>query len=285
MQRGTREYFQWSIAILLVLVGAMGPVLWIISLSLKDPATITEGTTFGNTFFPQDVTLDNYKALFEGGIDDSPFLKPLINSIVIASISTAIAIVFAAFAAYAIARLEFPGKALILGGALALAMFPSISVVGPLFDMWRAIGLYDTYPGLIIPYLAFALPLAIYTLVAFYREIPWDLEQAAQVDGATPLEAFRKVILPLAAPGTFTAAILVFIFCWNEFLLAISLTSSDASRTVPAALAFFTGESQFTEPTGNIAAAGVIVTVPVLIFVLVFQRQIVAGLTSGAVKG
>jgi multiple sugar transport system permease protein len=284
MQRGTREYAQWSIAILLVLVGAMGPVLWIVSLSLKDPATLTEGTTVGNTLIPQDITLKNYDALFEGGID-GPFLKPLINSIVIASISTVIAIVFAAFAAYAIARLQFPGKSLILGGALALAMFPTISVVGPLFDMWRAIGLYDTYPGLIIPYLAFALPLAIYTLVAFYREIPWDLEQAAQVDGATPLQAFRKVILPLAAPGTFTAAILVFIFAWNEFLLAISLTSSNASRTVPAALAFFTGESQFTEPTGNIAAAGVIVTVPIIIFVLVFQRRIVAGLTSGAVKG
>jgi len=151
--------------------------------------------------------------------------------------------------------------------------------------MWRALGLYDTYPGLIIPYLAFALPLAIYVLVAFFREIPWDLEQAAQVDGATPFQAFRKVIVPLAAPGVFTAAILVFIFAWNEFLFAISLTSSDASRTVPAALAFFTGESQFTEPTGNIAAAGVIVTVPIIIFVLIFQRRIVAGLTSGAVKG
>ena len=167
-----------------------------------------------------------------------------------------IAIVLAAFAAYAIARLDFPGKTLILAGALALAIFPAISTVGPLFDMWRALGLYDTYPGLIIPYLAFSLPLAIYVLVAFFREIPWDLEQAAQVDGATPFQAFRKVIVPLAAPGVFTAAILVFIFAWNEFLFAISLTSSDASRTVPAALAFFTGESQFTEPTGNIAAAG-----------------------------
>ena len=164
-------------------------------------------------------------------------------------------------------------------------MFPPISTIGPLFDMWRTLGLYDTYVGLIIPYLTFSLPLAIYTLVAFFREIPWDLEQAAQVDGATPLQAFRKVIVPLAAPGMFTAAILVFIFCWNDFLFAISLTSSDASRTVPAALAFFTGESQFTEPTGNIAAAAVLVTIPIIIFVLIFQRRIVAGLTSGAVKG
>jgi trehalose/maltose transport system permease protein len=285
MQRGTREYAIWSIGILLILTFSLFPVLWIVSLSLKDPATITEGTNFGNTFIPQDITFDNYDALFQGGIDNSPFIKPLINSILIGLISTVIAIVLAAFAAYAIARLDFPGKSLILAGALALAIFPAISTVGPLFDMWRALGLYDTYPGLIIPYLAFALPLAIYVLVAFFREIPWDLEQAAQVDGATPFQAFRKVIVPLAAPGVFTAAILVFIFAWNEFLFAISLTSSDASRTVPAALAFFTGESQFTEPTGNIAAAGVIVTVPIIIFVLLFQRRIVAGLTSGAVKG
>jgi multiple sugar transport system permease protein len=285
MERGTREYALWSIAILAILVFSLFPVLWIVSLSLKDPATITEGTNFGDTFIPQEITFDNYETLFDGGISESPFLRPLINSILIGLISTVISIVLAAFAAYAIARLDFPGKSLILAGALALAIFPAISTIGPLFDMWRAFGLYDTYPGLIIPYLAFSLPLAIYVLVAFFREIPWDLEQAAQVDGATPFQAFRKVIVPLAAPGVFTAAILVFIFAWNEFLFAISLTSSDASRTVPAALAFFTGESQFTEPTGNIAAAGVIVTVPIIIFVLIFQRRIVAGLTSGAVKG
>jgi multiple sugar transport system permease protein len=264
----------------LIMLFALIPVVWIVSLSFKDPATIAD-----QSFFPQDWTFENYESLFEGGLSESPFLAPLINSILIAIIATSIAIVLAAFAAYAIARLDFPGKALILAGALAIAMFPPISTVGPLFDMWRALGLYDTYPGLIIPYLTFALPLAIYTLVAFFREIPWDLEQAAQVDGATPLQAFRKVIIPLAAPGVFTAAILVFIFCWNDFLFAISLTSSDASRTVPAALAFFTGESQFTAPNGNIAAAASLVTVPIIIFVLIFQRRIVAGLTAGAVKG
>jgi multiple sugar transport system permease protein len=280
MQRGTREYAFWSIAIVLVLIFALIPIIWIISLSFKTPESVTDGR-----FIPAHWTLDNYKVLFQGGISNSPFLKPLINSIVIAVISTLIAITLAAFAAYAIARLDFPGKGLILGGALAIAIFPTISTVGPLFDIWRSIGLYDTYPGLIIPYLTFALPLSIYTLVAFFREIPWDLEDAAAVDGATPLQSFRKVILPLAAPGTFTAAILVFIFCWNEFLFAITLTSSNNARTVPAALAFFTGESQFTAPTGNIAAAGVIVTVPIIIFVLFFQRRIVAGLTAGAVKG
>ena len=279
MAHGTREYTFWSVGLFAIVAAAIFPVLWILSLSLKDPATVADGS-----LIPKDWTFDNYTALFEGGLD-SPLLKPLINSIVIALIATTIAIVLASFAAYAIARLEFPGKLIILGGALAIAMFPPISTVGPLFDMWRALGLYDTYAGLIIPYLTFSLPLAIYTLVAFFREIPWDLEQAAQVDGATPFQAFRKVIIPLAAPGMFTAAILVFIFCWNDFLFAISLTSSDASRTVPAALAFFTGDSQFTAPTGNIAAASMLVTIPIIIFVLFFQRRIVAGLTAGAVKG
>jgi multiple sugar transport system permease protein len=280
MDRSGRDYALWTIAIALVVIFALIPVLWLISISLKPPEALTD-----QSFIPKDISFDNYKSLFEGGIDDSPFIKPLINSIGIALITTAISIVLASFCAYAIARLEFPGKRVILAGALAIAMFPPISTVGPLFDMWRALGLYDTWLGLIIPYLTFSLPLAIYVLVAFFREIPWELEQAAQVDGATPFQAFTKVIVPLAAPGVFTAAILVFIFCWNDFLFAISLTSSDASRTVPAALAFFTGESSFTAPTGSIAAAAVVVTVPIIVFVLFFQRRIVAGLTAGAVKG
>jgi len=280
MERSGRDYALWTIAIALVVIFALVPVVWLISISLKPPEALTD-----QRFIPSDISFDNYKSLFEGGIDDSPFIKPLINSIGIALITTAISIVLASFCAYAIARLEFPGKRVILAGALAIAMFPPISTVGPLFDMWRALGLYDTWLGLIIPYLTFSLPLAIYVLVAFFREIPWELEQAAQVDGATPFQAFTKVIVPLAAPGVFTAAILVFIFCWNDFLFAISLTSSDASRTVPAALAFFTGESSFTAPTGSIAAAAVVVTVPIIVFVLIFQRRIVAGLTAGAVKG
>ncbi|HEV2775592.1 MAG TPA: carbohydrate ABC transporter permease [Solirubrobacteraceae bacterium] len=274
-----RSRFGWTAAIIIVMFYALIPVLWLVSLSLKTPATVSD-----RKFIPQETTFDNYTTLFTGGLD-SPLLRPLINSVLIALIATVIAVTLASFTAYAIARLDFPGKTVILAGALAIAMFPPISVVGPLFDMWRALGLYDTYPGLIIPYLTFALPLAIYTLVAFFREIPWELEQAAQVDGATPWQAFRKVILPLAAPGVFTAAILVFIFAWNDFVFAITLTSSDSARTVPAALAFFTGESQFTAPTGNIAAAAVLVTIPIIVFVLIFQRRIVAGLTAGAVKG
>jgi multiple sugar transport system permease protein len=164
-------------------------------------------------------------------------------------------------------------------------MFPVVSLIGPLFDMWRATGLYDTWPGLIIPYMSFTLPLAIWTLSAFFREIPWEMEQAAQVDGATSWQAFRKVIVPLAAPGVFTAAILTFFFAWNEFVLAISLTSTTASRTVPAQMSFFVGPDPFNPPYAQLATASVIVTLPVIIIVLLFQRKIVAGLTSGAVKG
>ena len=209
----------------------------------------------------------------------------LINSFGIAVIATLISVVVAMFAAYAIARLDFRGKKVLLSMALGIAMFPQAALVGPLFDMWRGLGIYDTWLGLIIPYLTFALPLSIWTMSAFFRQIPWEMEHAAQVDGATAWQAFRKVIVPLAAPGVFTTAILTFFFCWNEFLFAISLTSTDSARTVPAALAFFPGASQFESPVPYIMAASVIVTIPVVILVLVFQRRIVAGLTSGAVKG
>jgi multiple sugar transport system permease protein len=273
-RRGNRIF--WSLGTVLVVVYALVPVAWIVSLSLKKPADLTDGK-----FFPRSVSLDNYRSIF----DSSQFTSALRNSIGIALLATLIAVVLAMFAAYAIVRLDFPGKAVLLAGALAIAMFPPISVIGPLFNMWRSLHLYDTWPGLIIPYMTFTLPLAIWTLSAFFREIPWDLDKAARVDGATPFQAFRKVIAPLAAPGVFTSAILVFIFAWNDFLFAITLTSTERARTVPAALAFFSGDSQFEQPTGSIAAAAVVVTIPIIIMVLVFQRRIVAGLTSGAVKG
>jgi multiple sugar transport system permease protein len=271
----TKERVLWAIGILVVLLYALIPVVWIASLSLKTPTQVADRKFFSGFSF------DNYDVIFS----DDTFIAALINSIGIASIATLISIVLAAMAAYATSRLNFTGKALILSGALAVAMFPPISIVGSLFDMWRAVGLYDTWPGLIIPYMTFTLPLAIYTLSAFFREIPWELEQAAQVDGATPFQAFRKIIVPLAAPGVFTAAILVFIFAWNDFIFANTLTSTDNARTVPAALAFFTGASQFEQPIGAICAASVVVTVPIIIMVLIFQRRIVAGLTAGAVKG
>jgi multiple sugar transport system permease protein len=271
----TKERVLWGIGILVVLLYALIPVAWIATLSLKTPEQVGDRKFFSGFHF------DNYDAVFS----DDTFINALINSIGIASIATLISIVLAAMAAYATSRLDFTGKALILSGALAVAMFPPISIVGSLFDMWRAVGLYDTWPGLIIPYMTFTLPLAIYTLSAFFREIPWELEQAAQVDGATPFQAFRKIIVPLAAPGVFTAAILVFIFAWNDFIFANTLTSTDNARTVPAALAFFTGASQFEQPIGAVCAASVVVTIPIIIMVLIFQRRIVAGLTAGAVKG
>ncbi len=277
MAHTAKEKVLWSIGILVVLLYALLPVVWIASLSLKEPTDIAD-----RKFAPTGgVTLDNYETIFKEDI----FNAALVNSLGIAALATLISIVLAAMAAYALSRLEFTGKTVILSGALAVAMFPPISIVGSLFDMWRAVGLFDTWLGLIIPYMTFTLPLAIYTLSAFFREIPWELEQAAQVDGATPFQAFRMIIVPLAAPGVFTAAILVFIFAWNDFLFATTLTSTDAARTVPAALAFFTGASQFEDPTGVIAAAAMVVTVPIIILVLIFQRRIVAGLTAGAVKG
>jgi multiple sugar transport system permease protein len=259
-----------------VAVVSLVPVIWILMLSLKTPATVTDGS-----FIPHQWTLNNYSDIFKAGI----FTDALRNSIGIALIATALAVVLASSAAYAIARLDFPGKQLILLVSLAVAMFPQVSLVGPLYNLWRQIGLYDTWPGLIIPYMTFALPLSIYTLSAFFREIPWELEQAAQVDGATPFQAFRKVIVPLATPGIVTTFIIVFIICWNDFIFAISLTSTSNAQTVPAAIAQFPGASQFTVPIGDIAAAAVVVTVPVMLLVLFFQRRIVAGLTAGAVKG
>jgi trehalose/maltose transport system permease protein len=271
-----QQLFGWGTANTCVIIFALFPVFWITMLSFKSSATIADGR-----LIPKDWSTDNYSQIFKQSI----FTDALRNSIGIALISTVIAVVLASMAAYAIARLQFRGKILILTMALAIAMFPPISIVGPLYNMWRNLGLFDTWPGLIIPYMTFTLPLAIYTLSAFFREIPWELEQAAQIDGATPFQAFTKVIAPLAAPGVFTTAILVFIFAWNDFIFAVSLTSTSNAQTVPAAISQFPGASQFQQPTGSIAAAAVVVTVPIIIMVLFFQRRIVAGLTAGAVKG
>jgi multiple sugar transport system permease protein len=276
MSHNASKKVGWSGALLIICVLSLVPVLWIIFLSLKTPASATDGS-----FIPHHWTLSNYKDIFNAGI----FTAALRNSIGIGLIATAFAVVLASAAAYAIARLDFPGKRVILAVSLAVAMFPQISLVGPLYNLWRQVGLYDTWPGLIIPYMTFALPLSIYVLSAFFREIPWELEQAAQVDGATPFQAFRKVIAPLATPGIVTTFIIVFIICWNDFVFAISLTSTSNAQTVPAAIAQFPGVSQFTTPYGDIAAAAVVVTVPVMLLVLLFQRRIVAGLTAGAVKG
>ncbi|MGD8559044.1 MAG: carbohydrate ABC transporter permease [Gammaproteobacteria bacterium] len=276
MNSGRLEKLFWGMGNMLVIAYALLPVAWILSLSLKRSSDLND-----QRFIPQAASFEHYRAIF----DDMQFPAALWNSIGIATISTLFAVILGMFAAYAIVRLEFPGRRMILAGALATAMFPPIAVIGPLFNMWRVTGLFDSWAGLILPYMTFTLPLAIWTLAAFFREIPWDMDKAARVDGATPFQAFTKVIAPLAAPGVFTAAILVFIFAWNDFLFAIALTSTNDARTVPAAIAFFTGSSRFELPTGSIAAASIVVTVPVILVVLIFQRRIVSGLTSGAVKG
>ena len=272
------QKFWQIVATVAIIVYTIIPLIWIVNLSLKPSADRADVN-----FWAVHSTLENYELIFTGGAKDL-FLPALLNSVLVTLVATLIAVILATFCAYAIARLDFPGKRLILGTALTVSFFPVISLVTPLFDLWRQIHLFDTIPGLILPYLVLTLPLSIWTLSAFFQQIPWEMEQAAQVDGATSWEAFRKVIVPLAAPGVFTTAIIVFFTAWNDFVFAISLTS-DKARTVPAALAFFTGASQFESPTGAICAAAVVVTVPVVVLVLIFQRRIVSGLTSGAVKG
>jgi multiple sugar transport system permease protein len=275
--KGKNKFGTW-VGFALILLWCLFPVAWILSLSFKSEAETAVGSP---QFLPDDPTFDNYSAI----VDNPDFTRALVNSFGISLISTLLSVIFATFAAYAIARLEFKGKRLVLSLALAIAMFPVVALVGPLFDLWTRFGLFNTWPGLIIPYMSFTLPLAIWTLSAFFREIPWEMEQAAQVDGATSWQAFRKVIVPLAAPGVFTAAILTFFFAWNEFVLALSLTSTTAARTVPAQMSYFVGPDPFNPPYAQLATASVIVTLPVIIIVLLFQRRIVAGLTSGAVKG
>jgi len=249
----TRQRVLWIVGGALIILYCLFPVAWLTSLSFKAPADLTN-----RQFLPTEPSTENYEQILPGGSAADLFMPALRNSI---------------------------GIALILTSALAVAIFPVVSIVTPLFNLWRNIGLYDTWPGLIIPYLSLTLPLSIWTMSAFFREIPWEMEQAAQVDGATSWQAFRRVIVPLAAPGVFTTAIISFFIAWNDFVYGISLTSTSAARPVPAALSFFTGESQFVEPTGAISAAAIIVTIPVVVLVLIFQRRIVAGLTNGAVKG
>lgn len=276
-----KQKVAWALITIVVLVWSLFPVVSIIMTSFK-----TQAGLFDGTFLPSEWTTENYTAILspDGSASDL-FIPALINSIGISLISTVISVILATFAAYAIARLEFPGRKMILFASLAVSTFPVISIVTPLFNLWRNIGLYDTWPGLIIPYLSLTLPISIWTLAAFFQQIPWELEQAAQVDGATKWQAFTKTVVPLAAPGVFTTALIAFFIAWNDFVYGISLTSTEAARPVPAALAFFTGASQFEEPTGAISAAAVIVTIPVVIMVVLFQRRIVAGLTQGAVKG
>ena len=264
------------VAVFAIVVFCLFPFYWLVNTSLKTGTDLSSAS-----LLPPNPTLKNFEAIF----NDSNFTLALRNSAIVALVTTTLALLVGSFCAYALARLRLRFKFAILAIILSITTFPQITIAAPIFKLWRDIGLFNTIPGLIIPNLTFALPLATYILTSFFREIPKDLEEAALVDGATNFEAFRKIVIPLAAPGLATAGILTFIAVWNEFLLAITLTSNSDARTVPAAIAFFTGSTQFEKPLGTISAASVVISVPLILAVLVFQKRIVAGLTAGAVKG
>jgi multiple sugar transport system permease protein len=264
------------IAVLLVMLFCLFPFYWMVNVSLKAGADLNSAA-----LVPPSPTLRNYDTV----LSDGDFVKAIRNSAIVSISVTVISLIVGSFAGYALARLYFPKKFLLLAVILSISTFPPIAIAAPVFDLWTDLGLYNTYPGLILPTLTFALPLTIYTLASFFREIPKDLSEAALVDGATPFQAFRQVIVPLAAPGVVTAGLLTFIFAWNEFLFAVTLSSNPNVQTAPVAISSFSGVVQFQQPLGAITAASVIITVPLVILVLIFQRRIVAGLTAGAVKG
>ena len=274
-RRWARPVLLW-VAVFLICVFCLFPFYWLINVSLKTGPALSEAD-----LLPPSPSLDNYSSIFE----NSDFTAALRNSAIITGITTILALMVGSFAAYALARLRFPRKFLILAVILSISTFPAIAIAAPIFKLWTDIGLYDTRIGLILPYLTFALPLAIYILASFFKEIPKELEEAALVDGATHFQAFRKVVLPLAAPGLVTAGLLTAFFVWNEFLLAVTLTSSPDAFTVPVAVANFTGSQRFEVPLGTISAASVVITIPLVALVIIFQKRIVAGMTAGAVKG
>ena len=267
-----------GLGVVFILVWGLAPFYWMLVTALRD-----KNYTFDTTPWPTHVTLDNFRdALATDKGND--FLGAIANSLIISLITTALAVIVGVFSGYALARLNFRGKGLVTGIILAASMFPGIALVTPLFQLFGDLGWIGTYRAMIIPNISFALPLTVYTLISFLRQLPWELEEAARVDGATRGQAFRKVLLPLAAPGIFTTAIIAFIATWNEFMLARQL-STNATEPVTVAIARFSGPSAFEYPYAAIMAAGSLVTVPLILMVLVFQRRIVSGLTAGGVKG
>lgn len=271
--RGWKRWIPGLVVGLLVLATAF-PFYWAVVSSFTPEARLFEAPTL----VPSELVLEHYRALF----DERNFWIPIRNSLVVAGSTTALCLTLGTLCAYALARLDFRGKTAILGFILAVTMFPQISIVSPLYLVLRELGLIDSYPGLIFPYLTFAMPLTVWLLTTFFRQLPGELEEAAMVDGAGRLRTFWEVIMPLAVPGMATTAILTFLYSWNEFLFALSFTISPERRTVPVAIALFRG--QYQVPWGQILAAAVIASLPVAIMVLVFQRRIVQGLTAGAVK-
>jgi multiple sugar transport system permease protein len=260
-----------------IFIWCLFPFMWLISTSLK----LGDEALNSPDMFQGPFGIDNYTSVMDQG-----FGFNLRNSAIVAGTTTVLCIAVGSLAAYALARLPIKRKILILGAVLAVSLFPPVALVPSMYELWRAMGLLNTYPGLYIPYTAFTLPLTIFILSTFFSSIPKDLEEAARVDGASAFQAFYKVILPLAAPGVFAAAIITFVAAWNEFLLASTFNPRDlAAQTVPVAIAAFTGSVEFQRPIGTITAACVIVTVPMIVLTLIFQKRIVAGLTAGGVKG
>ncbi|QDP41653.1 carbohydrate ABC transporter permease [Radiobacillus deserti] len=252
----------------------MFPFIWVFLTSIKPPGEIFSSFNW----FTKNPGLDSYEA----ALTNRPLLRYMLNSFVVSSLTTVLALAFASFASYAITRLPIRGKGLILGIVLAASMFPQIAIISPMFNLITGLGLRNSYLGLVIPYITISLPLAIWILSTFFQKIPYELEESAKLDGASPFQTFRKIIFPLAAPGVFTTGILVFIAAWNEYLFALTINSSDMWRTVPVGISMY--QSQYSIPWGDISAATVIVTIPIVIIVLLFQRRIVSGLTSGSVK-
>lgn len=273
--KGGTPWWLW-LSVAAIVLFCLFPFYWLLNISLKTGADLSSADVV-----PPNPSFDNFTSIF----NNSSFTRALGNSAIVSLTTTFIGVIVGSFAAYALARLKMRFKFSLLALVLSITTFPQIAIAAPLFRLWSDIGLYDSLIGLVIPYLTFALPLSIYILVSFFKEIPKDLEEAALVDGATHFQAFRKVVVPLAAPGLATTAILTFIAAWNEFLLAFTLTSSPKARTVPVAIQQFSGSSQFEVPLGTQAAASIIISIPLIVLVLLFQKRIVAGLTAGAVKG
>jgi ABC-type glycerol-3-phosphate transport system permease component len=265
----------WRIGLVLLVAFAIAPFAWAAIASLQPDGALSGVPSL----WPGQPTLANYRALFT----ERAFWLPIRNSLVVAASTTVLCVVAGAFAAYALARLEMRGKRAILAVILAVTMFPQIAIVSPLYMLLRALHLIDTYPGLVLPYLTFAIPLTVWLLVGFFRELPRDIEEQAMIDGATRWQAMTRIVLPLSAPGLATTAILTFIYCWNEFLFALSFTLGPERQTVPVAMALFRGQYQI--PWGEILAGAIVATAPVAVIVIAFQRRIVHGLTAGAVKG
>jgi ABC-type glycerol-3-phosphate transport system permease component len=271
-----RERGRWATLVIAALVLAVAfPFYRAVAGSLTPEAQLFGGAPL----WPSPPVLEHYRALFT----ERDFWLPIRNSLVVAGATTVFCVIFGSLCAYALARLRFRGKTLLLGVILAVSMFPQIAIVSPLFLLLRSIRLIDTYPGLVLPYLTFAMPLTVWLLVGYFRQLPAELEEAAMVDGASRLTAFREVIIPLALPGLAATAILTFVYSWNEFLFALSFTLGPERQTVPVAIALFRG--QYQVPWGQVLAAAIVATLPVALLVLAFQRRIVQGLTAGAVKG